>query len=176
VIESLAGFEQLLALGPACAHTILVRYPEVGVHHRLKVSPFVDLLAAHADKWRSLATPDPRGRRYAYHDPCFLGRRLGRYEEPRAALRAALGDAPVELGYRRSESLCAGGGGIYPLTHPEKARACAGRVLDLFRETKAHVLVTACPSAHRQLRLADPSADVQSLVAVLAERTASYCS
>ncbi len=171
VAASLAGFERLAVSGPSCAHTLSVRYAEYGIKLRPAVTPLVDLFAEHTDALKSQSSPDPEGLRYAYHDPCFLARRLGRIEEPRAALRAVLGQEPVELGERGHGTRCSGGGGVYPLTNPGPAGACANRVLDLFRETNAHVLITACASSRRRLALADPSLDVRSLAQVLEERT-----
>lgn len=164
VAVALSGFEQVVALGPACAYTMLYRYPAVGVRPSFGVVPLVDLLAARPAAWR----PKPDGPRLAWHDPCFLGRRLRRWEEPRAVLRAATGRAPIELPLAREESLCSGGGGTYPLTHPEPARSCAQRVMDAFRETGAEALVTGCPSAKRRFLEAEPGAPVLGLVEALA--------
>jgi Fe-S oxidoreductase len=171
VASSLEGFSRLIALGPACAYTLTTRYREIGVTLAPAITPLVDVLAEHADALRNLSSSDPGDERYAYHDPCFLARRLGRTEEPRAALRSALGSEPVELAENRSGTRCSGGGGTYPLTHPRPARACADRVLDLYRESHAHVLVTACASARRRFLEADPSLDVRSLASVIEERT-----
>lgn len=171
VAASLTSFERLAVSGPSCAHTLAVRYAEYGVKLHPAISPLVDLFAKHADSLRSHSSADPEGLRYAYHDACFLARRLGRIEEPRAALRAVLGQEPIELGERGHGTRCSGGGGVYPLTNPEHAGACASRVLDLFRESKAHVLITACASSRRRLTQADPSLDVRSLAQVLEERT-----
>ncbi|MBL4848910.1 MAG: hypothetical protein JKY65_25590, partial [Planctomycetes bacterium] len=65
---------------------------------------------------------------------------------------------------------CSGGGGVYPLTHPDAARRCGERVAELASEVKADVLVSGCPSAARRLRLANPDLEVQTLEEVLGER------
>lgn len=170
VAESLAGFERIAVEGAGCAHTLRTRYREHGIKLRPSVAPLVDLLAANTEGWQKLAPEAPAERVYAYHDPCTLARRLGRVEEPRAVLRAALGKRVVELGERGAETRCSGGGGVYPLTHPEAARRCGERVAELAAEVSADVLVTGCPSAARRLRLANPELEVQTLDQVLAER------
>lgn len=176
VAKSLERYERLAVQGAACAWTMSVRYRELGVRLKPEVVPLVDLLAGQAPRWRKLVARQPApSRRYAYHDPCFLARRLGRVEQPRDALRA-VGIDPVELDYRAAETQCAGGGGVYPLTHPDAAQACARGVGDLLRaavgpeQARETVLVSGCPSAVRRLRQAEPELEVRSLPEVLEER------
>ncbi len=171
VAASLSRFRRVTCLSPACAWTLAVRYREVGVEPPVAAAPLVDLLAAQAPRIRELArSAPPPQQRHAYRDPCFLGRRLRRTEEPRAALEAALGAPPLELGYARGDTICSGGGGVYPLTHPEEAKGCARRVADLVRETAPDVLVTACPSDRQSLERAETGLTIKSLVEVVAER------
>ncbi|RMG15508.1 MAG: (Fe-S)-binding protein [Planctomycetota bacterium] len=171
--HALAAFDEVLATGPSCAYTLAVRYRELGLRPPGRVLPLVVRLAAAADRWRGLAPAEAWSRRAAYHDPCFLARRLGRLREPRELLSAATGRPPLELAYREAETRCSGGGGVYPLTHPAAAARCGAAVLELAREAEADVLVTACPAARWRLararRPGDP--EVRSLVSVLAERT-----
>lgn len=169
VAASLQGFQRIVALGAGCAHTLAVRYREIGVALTPKVTPLVDLLAERTEQLRARRKQDPPPS-YAYHDPCFLARRLGRVDEPREVLRAVLGGPPLELGYSREASLCSGGGGVYPLTHPQAAKTCASNALELFQETGAELLVTGCPSAARRFRQANPDLDVRTLASVVAER------
>lgn len=168
VAASLQGWETVVTTGAACAHTLAWRYPAVGVKPSFRTLPLVDLLAASTGAWQDLSRDRPQGPRLAWHDPCFLGRRLRRWDEPRAALRAATGRAPLELPLAREDAPCSGGGGVYPLTHPEPAKACAARVLEAFRFTGADALVTGCPGAKRRLLQAEPDAPVLSLVEALA--------
>ncbi|MGE0706972.1 MAG: (Fe-S)-binding protein [Planctomycetota bacterium] len=177
VADALAGFPVLAVQGGACAWTMAVRYAQIGVRLAPRVRPLVDVLAEHAPRYRRLvadaalaAGQASEAPVYAYHDPCFLGRRLARVEQPREVLRAISGRAPRELGYHGRETVCTGGGGVYPLTHPDAARACGRRLGDLFRETGADVLVTGCPSAARRLKLAEPELPVQTLDEALEAR------
>jgi Fe-S oxidoreductase len=170
VAKSLAGFPRIVATGAACAFTLGVRYAEVGARIEGTVVPLVDELAARADAIRVLRRSHvPEGGPFAYHDPCYLGRHLGRYEEPRVALAAATGEAPRELDHARESALCSGAGGGYPLTHPGPARDVALRALDAFRRSEAKTLVTACPSARRMFEKADPTLRITSVISVLAD-------
>lgn len=162
VASSLAGFERVVVEGPACAHTLLTRYREVGVRPSFKVLPLVDVLARHLPPGSQASAA-----RHAYHDPCNLGRKLQRYDEPRALVRALTGAAPVELAPSREASLCAGGGGGYPVTNPEGAQGCAARVLQAFRASGADVLVSGCPSAARLIARTDPTVRVTDLTGLV---------
>lgn len=167
---SVAAHPELVVQGPACAHTLAVRYREVGVPLAPTVTPLVDVFAAGAGALKARRRPDPAPR-VAYHDPCFLARRLRRTAEPRAALGAVLGQPVLELGHAREATRCSGGGGVFPLTHPASAHACAEQVIELADEITPEVLVTACPSARRRLALAAPGRRVVELPTLLAERT-----
>ena len=80
-----------------------------------------------------------------YHDPCYLGRHNGIYEEPRNVLRSIPGLDYVELPRCREKSLCCGGGGggIWSEVEVEK-RFSVLRVNESM-EAGAQVIATACP-------------------------------
>lgn len=165
---SLAGFEELAVQGPACAWTIGVRWREVGVRPRFRSAPLVDLLARRlpGSPAARAAQAVPRGK-VAYHDPCFLARRLRRTGEPREMIRALTGAAPIDVSPLPEETPCSGAGGGYPLTHPGPAKGCAARVVEAFQRTGADLLVTGCPSARRHIETSAPGVKVVSLFGLL---------
>jgi hypothetical protein len=57
---------------------------------------------------------------YVYHDPCYLGRHNGIYEDPRQAIDAIDGLTRVELEKSRDRSFCCGGGGLMLFYEPEE--------------------------------------------------------
>lgn len=100
-----------------------------------------------------------------WHDPCQLGRGLGRYEEPRAVLEKV---APRVAGFQRDRGMgeCSGGGGLLPVTRPETSAAIAKERLAEHERAGGGVLVTHCASSLHRFRTAgEPAVDLASLVA-----------
>jgi Fe-S oxidoreductase len=80
-----------------------------------------------------------------YHDPCYLGRHNGIYDEPRELLNKVSGLNLVEMETCRKNSLCCGGGGgrIWMDT-PQEERFSDIRLRQA-EATGAQVLATSCP-------------------------------
>ncbi|MBF0199925.1 MAG: (Fe-S)-binding protein [Desulfamplus sp.] len=82
---------------------------------------------------------------YVYHDPCYLGRHNGIYEDPREALDAIEGLRRVELEKSRDRSFCCGGGGLMLFYEPEEETRMGVLRVNMAAEAGATVIVTACP-------------------------------
>ncbi|MDA8133569.1 MAG: (Fe-S)-binding protein [Desulfobacteraceae bacterium] len=82
---------------------------------------------------------------YMYHDPCYLGRHNGIYEDPRQALDAIEGLNRVELEKSRDRSFCCGGGGLMLFYEPEEETRMGVLRVNMAAEAGATVIVTACP-------------------------------
>ncbi len=82
---------------------------------------------------------------YVYHDPCYLGRHNGVYEDPRLALDAINGLTRVELEKSRDRSFCCGGGGLMLFYEPEEDTRMGVLRVNMAAEAGATVIVTACP-------------------------------
>lgn len=81
--------------------------------------------------------------RYAYHDPCELGRGCGIYEQPRNVISSF--GVLVEAGKNRKESICCGGSlGSLTLSF-EKRKALTENALNNLTIGSPDVIVTACP-------------------------------
>jgi Fe-S oxidoreductase len=90
--------------------------------------------------------PVPNGNNvYAYHDPCYLGRHNGIYEEPREALDAIPGLKRVEMKRSRDRSFCCGGGGLMLFYEPKEEQRMGVQRVQMAAEAGANVIVTACP-------------------------------
>ena len=79
-----------------------------------------------------------------YHDPCFLGKRNGVFEEPRKVIESIPGVKFVELDRNRSRSLCCEGGGGRMWFDVPGRRLAELRVEEAV-DVGAEVLAVACP-------------------------------
>jgi len=83
------------------------------------------------------------------HDPCWLGRYTGTYEEPREVLRAIPGLELVEMERNRKDAYCCGAGGGVMITFPEWAAENATSRLEEALETGAQAMVVpSCPECY----------------------------
>lgn len=135
------GVKRILVSSPHCYHTFKNEYPEFRVN--FEVVHMTQYLLELIQQGR-LEITGKLEQRVTYHDPCYLGRHNGVYDEPREVLRRAGVDL-VEMPDHGQDSLCCGGGGgrIWMET-PKGQRFCDLRV-DQAMEAGAAVLATACP-------------------------------
>jgi Fe-S oxidoreductase len=83
---------------------------------------------------------------YVYHDPCYLGRHNGLYEDPRQAADAISGLKRVEMeGNCRDRSFCCGGGGLMLFYEPEEDQRMGVVRVEMAKAAGANVIITACP-------------------------------
>jgi len=82
---------------------------------------------------------------YTYHDPCYLGRHNGLYDEPRKVLDSIPGLKRVDMLKSRDRSFCCGGGGLMLFYEPEEEQRMGVLRVQMAAEAGANVIVTACP-------------------------------
>ena len=134
---ALGSYDTVISACPACTWLIGRECPDIDV---VALPPF---LLPHVERRFGRSTP-PSRRTLLYHDPCFLGRNLGIYDEPRRLLACA-GVEVVEFPQNREEAECCGAGGLLPLTSPETAREIARHRLRHAGRGGSEGIVTACP-------------------------------
>lgn len=103
----------------------------------------------------------------AYHDPCYLGRHAGIYEEPRRVLESIPGLEFLEFERNREKSLCCGGGGgglWSEVPVPQRFGVLRAREA---QDTGAEVIATACPFCTIMLEDGLKAAGLEGEVAVL---------
>lgn len=137
-----AGVKRILVSSPHCYETFTKEYPEFMVH--FEVVHITELLAELIATGR-LAPAGRFAKRVAYHDPCYLGRHNGIYDEPRSVLAAIDGLEPIELADARADSLCCGGGGGRIWMDTPRAERFSDLRLRQAVDAGAEVLATACP-------------------------------
>jgi Fe-S oxidoreductase len=82
---------------------------------------------------------------YTYHDPCYLGRHNGVYDDPRDVIDAIPGLKRVEMSRCRDRSFCCGGGGLMLFYEPKEDMRMGVKRVQMAAEAGANVIVTACP-------------------------------
>ena len=80
-----------------------------------------------------------------YHDPCYLGRHNGIYDEPLEALKKIPGIELIEMADSMENSLCCGGGGGRIWMETPKGERFSDLRVEQAVEAGAEVLVTSCP-------------------------------
>jgi len=136
------GVKKILVSSPHCYHTFKNEYPEFMVNFEvIHISQYLFQLI---DEGRLVPTKE-FGKKVTYHDPCYLGRHNGIYDEPREVLKSIPGLELRELAESRENSLCCGmGGGRIWMETPKSERFSDIR-LEQAIEAGAEVLATACP-------------------------------
>jgi Fe-S oxidoreductase len=136
------GVKRILVASPHCYHTFKNEYPEFMVH--FEVVHLSQLLLQLFTEGRLKSTHEVR-RRVTYHDPCYLGRHNGIYDEPRGLLQQLPGLELTEMPDSRENSLCCGGGGGRIWMDTPKGERFADLRIAQARAVGAEVLVTSCP-------------------------------
>jgi Fe-S oxidoreductase len=136
------GVKRILASSPHCYHTFKNEYPEFKVN--FEVVHVTQYLFELMNKGTLKPTKE-YGRKVAYHDPCYLGRHNGIYDEPREVLKKIPGLELVELPESRENSLCCGMGGGRIWMETAKGERFSDLRLQQAIGVGAEVLVTSCP-------------------------------
>ena len=136
------GVQKILVSSPHCYHTFKNEYPEFRVN--FEVVHITQFLFELLQEGR-LELSQEYGKKIAYHDPCYLGRHNGIFDEPRAVLAKIPGLELKEMPDARIDSLCCGGGGGRIWMETPKGERFSELRLAQALEVGAEVLVTACP-------------------------------
>ncbi len=136
------GVKRILVSSPHCLHTFKNEYPEFMVH--FEVMHVTQYLLELMQEGR-LELSGEVARKVAYHDPCYLGRHNGIYDEPREVLGRVPGLELRELAESRVDSLCCGGGGGRIWMETQKGERFCDLRVEQALEAGAEVLATACP-------------------------------
>ncbi|MBI5606995.1 MAG: (Fe-S)-binding protein [Deltaproteobacteria bacterium] len=136
------GVQKILVSSPHCYHTFKNEYPEFRANFEvIHISQYLFELI----KAGKLDLNKEYGKKVAYHDPCYLGRHNGIFDEPREALKRVPGLELKELPESRMDSLCCGGGGGRIWMETQKGERFSELRLQQALDVGAEVLVTACP-------------------------------
>lgn len=136
------GVKRILVASPHCYHSFRNDYPEFMVHFDVvHISQFLAELVTAG----RLELGGEFRKRVTFHDPCYLGRHNGVFEEPRDVLMKLDGLELVEMPDARRDSLCCGGGGGRIWAETPKEERFSDLRLAQAVDIEADVLATACP-------------------------------
>jgi len=136
------GVKKILVSSPHCYHTFKNEYPEFKVNFEvIHISQYLFELINEG----RLELTKEYGKKITYHDPCYLGRHNGIYDEPREVLKKVPGLELIEMAESREDSLCCGGGGGGIWMDVPKSERFSDLRLEQAIEVGAEVLVTSCP-------------------------------
>jgi Fe-S oxidoreductase len=136
------GVRKIVVSSPHCYEAFKKEYAEFMVNFEvLHISQFLLELLREG----RLELSGELGKKVTYHDPCYLGRHNGIYDEPRELLQAVPGLTFVELEASRENSLCCGGGGGRVWMETVKGERFSDVRVEQARAIGAELLITACP-------------------------------
>jgi Fe-S oxidoreductase len=139
-------FSRIITSDPHAFNALKNEYPSLGIEY--PVQHTTQFLAEHLEQLKPLLKHAIQAT-VTYHDPCYLGRVNGVFDEPRALLEAIPGIKLVEMPHNHTSSLCCGGGGggmwldgfTWEKAH---ARLSEWRVREAV-DVGANILAVACP-------------------------------
>jgi Fe-S oxidoreductase len=136
---------KIVSICPHCVRTISVDWEEYG--EAPPIEHHSEFMARHIDK---LPKTSSNGDKVVYHDPCYLGRYRGVYDQPRAV--AALAGEVIDPPRSRERSFCCGAGGGLAFLGEEKGdRVSHNRAKELVA-TGANIVGAACPFCNTMFR------------------------
>ncbi len=157
--------EVMLVISPHCMYMFKNVYPKYGfkpsfeiLHHTQYIEELLDNGKLEVEKIDSVIT---------YHDPCYLGRKGGVFEEPRKIIEMVSKDGVVEMEHTKNNAICCGaGGGLMFLEAGEKPPSVI-RIKEA-NDVGANVLATACPYC---IRMFDDAAKISEKAPEIADVT-----
>src|SRR5258708_3351641 len=134
----------MLTICPHCVRTISEDWREFGA--RFEIEHHSEFLARVKSRLPASGIQE----KVVFHDPCYLGRYKGIYEEPRAV--AAMAGEVIDPPRARHRSPCRGaGGGMVFLGEEKGKRVNVDRAEELLA-TGAGVVAAACPFCQTMFR------------------------
>lgn len=136
------GVKRILVSSPHCFHTFKNEYPEFMVNFEVvHITQYLHELITEG----RLQINKEYNKVVTYHDPCYLGRHNGVYDEPREILKMIPGLELKEFFESREESLCCGMGGGRIWIDTDMAERFSNIRIEDAIGMGVEVLVTACP-------------------------------
>jgi Fe-S oxidoreductase len=129
----------MLSICPHCVRTMGTDWKEAG--RTVEIEHHSELLARHKSRLPVISNESKE--KTVYHDPCYLGRHRGIYDEPRDVLGRSVD--LVEAPRNREKSFCCGAGGGQMFLGEEKGKRINIARAEELVATGAETVAAACP-------------------------------
>jgi Fe-S oxidoreductase len=138
------SFDYIVTHCPHCFNTLNNEYPQFGGNFRVVHHTRLMLDLLNEGKIRLQESQRDSGEKVIFHDPCYLGRANGIYQEPRLILRKFFGKI-MEFPRNRKKSFCCGAGGGNIWKEQEAGSKTSVQRLEEAIRVDPQILATACP-------------------------------
>ena len=162
--------KRILASCPHCLNAIGTEYRQLGGNYQtMHHTEFFDELLRDGK-----LQPKTLDSTITFHDPCYLGRHRGTYDEPRSVLNI-LSNNVVELPRNRGNAFCCGAGGaqFWKEEEPGDERIADNRMREalsmLSTAPGEKVLAVGCPFCKSMLQSSNPASDSSVVIRDIAE-------
>ncbi len=144
-IETLKTFniKQVITLCPHCHNALKNEYPQYGAD--FKVVHYTEVVADLIRQGKLKLTNEANAV-ITYHDPCYLSRYSGVYEEPRGIIGSIPKATYKEMERCKTATFCCGGGGGHMWIEEQHGTTKINHVrMDEVIRTGVDTVVTSCP-------------------------------
>ncbi len=168
--ESNAGV--IVSYCAASLRAIKELFPEWGITlpEGLQVIHFSEFVEKAA-KENKLALKKNIGKKTAYHDGSYLGRKLGVFDAPRDVIGMCVSGSLSELYFNREKAQSSGAGSAMFFTHPEIGCEIAKKVLEEAENDGVELLVTSSQNSVKTFKNAkekfNSSVEIKSIIDVV---------
>jgi len=138
--------KKMISICPHCVRTIQEDWKEYGTPP--EIEHHSEFLARHLHQLP--AQDQSEKEKIVFHDPCYLGRYRGVYDEPRAVV--ALAGQLVEAPRSRERSFCCGAGGGLAFLGEESGERVSHVRAEELSATGAQTIAAACPFCNTMFR------------------------
>jgi Fe-S oxidoreductase len=162
LLKDLKNIKELIVFSPEELYTFNVLYPLFNLKTHFKTVHISQFLSDYSDEIKSKKNID-----FYYHDPCYLGRKMGIYEQPRRVL-SKVGNLYEFINNRNNSDCCGSCGGYFDY-EPEISKKMGKKLLNEVVEQGVDNIVTTSPGCYNVLKQSSEVTNVSCLIEFIYE-------